>query len=382
MTDKRVVHSDLDYSGEPRHLLVFMDGTWNDENGIANDGITTNIYKLFRALEGEHKSGNIPHTITHQKHIALYYRGIGNDDDNDMLGSWFKGAFGGSEKRIRDSAYCGIVEHYRKGDKISIFGFSRGSASARLLASDLEEEGVVASIEVHTSKEENKSTGRIEKVYKKYEDKSQKKSKVKIEFLGIFDTVGAFGIPVDLGFGFQKLNLFKDLDVAGNVKQVVHCVSIDESRDPFIPTLCNKAEHVDEVWFAGVHADIGGGYRHNHLSKIPTAYMIGRLNQIFTSQPIQFNQTRLAELIHYEMSDDFQLHYHGDGAVKNRRKIQVLENSESSTEKPRIHESVLSLITSNSVYLNTPLDSFSRLDKIQYYPKSVNGLMGNYITVS
>jgi hypothetical protein len=299
-----------------------------------------------------------------------------------MLGSWFKGAFGGSEKRIRDSAYCGIVEHYRKGDKISIFGFSRGSASARLLASDLEEEGVVASIEVHTSKEENKSTGRIEKVYKKYEDKSQKKSKVKIEFLGIFDTVGAFGIPVDLGFGFQKLNLFKNLDVAGNVKQVVHCVSIDESRDPFIPTLCNKAEHVDEVWFAGVHADIGGGYRHNHLSKIPTAYMIGRLNQIFTSQPIQFNQTRLAELIHYEMSDDFQLHYHGDGAVKNRRKIQVLENSESSAEKPRIHESVLSLITSNSVYLNTPLDSFSRVDKIQYYPKSVNGLMGNYITVS
>lgn len=382
MTDKRVVHSDLDYSGEPRHLLVFMDGTWNDENGIANDGITTNIYKLFRALEGEHKSENIPHTITHEKHIALYYRGIGNDDDNDMLGSWFKGAFGGSEKRIRDSAYCGIVEHYRKGDKISIFGFSRGSASARLLASDLEEEGVVASIEVHTSKEENKSTGRIEKVYKKYEDKSQKKSKVKIEFLGIFDTVGAFGIPVDLGFGFQKLNLFKDLDVAANVKQVVHCVSIDESRDPFIPTLCNKAEHVDEVWFAGVHADIGGGYRHNHLSKIPTAYMIGRLNQIFTNQPIQFNQTRLAELIHYEMSDDFQLHYHGDGAVKNRRKIQVLENSESSTEKPRIHESVLSLITSNSVYLNTPLDSFSRLDKIQYYPKSVNGLMGNYITVS
>ena len=72
MTDKRVVHSDLDYSGEPRHLLVFMDGTWNDENGIANDGITTNIYKLFRALEGEHKSENIPHTITHEKHIALY----------------------------------------------------------------------------------------------------------------------------------------------------------------------------------------------------------------------------------------------------------------------------------------------------------------------
>jgi uncharacterized protein (DUF2235 family) len=382
MTDKKVVHSNLDYRGEPRHLLVFMDGTWNDENGIANDGITTNIYKLFRALEGKLKSDSIPHTITHEKHIALYYRGIGNDDDNNMAGSWFKGAFGGSEKRIRDSAYCGIVEHYRKGDKISIFGFSRGSASARLLASDLDKEGVVASIEVHTNEEENKSTGCIEKVYKKYADKSKKKSKVKVHFLGIFDTVGAFGIPVDLGLGFQKLNLFKDLDVAGNVKQVVHCVSIDESRDPFIPTLCNKADHVDEVWFAGVHADIGGGYRHNQLSKIPTAYMIDRLNQAFASQPVQFNQTKLAELTHYELSDDFQLHYHGDGAVRERRKIQVLDNSESSIDKPKIHESVFRLIGSNNVYLNTPLDSFSKVDKIQYCPKSVNGLMGKYIAVS
>ncbi len=382
MSDKRPVSSDLDYSGEPRHLLVFMDGTWNDENGIANDGITTNIYKLFRALEGELNSDSIPHSITHEKHVALYYRGIGNDDDNNMVGSWFKGAFGGSEKRIRDSAYCGIIEHYRKGDKISIFGFSRGSASARLLASDLHKEGVVASIDVHTNEEENKSTGCIETIYKKYSGKSKKKHKVDVNFLGIFDTVGAFGIPIDLGFGFQKLNLFKDLDVAGNVKQVVHCVSIDESRDPFIPTLCNKAEHVDEVWFAGVHADIGGGYRHNQLSKIPTAYMIDRLNQTFASQPVQFNQARLAEISHYDMSDIFQLHYHGDGAAKERRKIEVLDNSESSSDKPRVHESVFSLIDSNSVYLNTPLDSFSKLDKIQYSPKSVNGLMGKYIAVS
>ncbi|MBQ0718798.1 MAG: DUF2235 domain-containing protein [Gammaproteobacteria bacterium] len=382
MTDKRVVSSDLDYSGEPRHLLVFMDGTWNDENGIANDGITTNIYKLFRALEGELKNESIPHIMTHEKHIALYYRGIGNDDDNNMIGSWFKGAFGGSEKRIRDSAYCGIVEHYRKGDSISIFGFSRGSASARLLASDLHKEGVVASIEVHTNDEENKSTGATESVYKKYDDKSKKKAKVNVSFLGIFDTVGAFGIPVDLGFGFQKLNLFKDLDVAANVKQVVHCVSIDESRDPFIPTLCNKAKHIDEVWFTGVHADIGGGYRQNHLSKIPTAYMVDKLKQTFASKPIQFNEDKLAELTHYEMSDVFQLHYHGDGVVKERRKIQVIENSESSTYKPKIHKSVFSLIESTNMYLSTPLDSFAKLDKIQYCPKSVNGLMGKYKEVS
>ena len=382
MSDKKTIYSDLDYNGEPRHLLVFMDGTWNDENGVGNDGITTNIYKLFRALDGDLTNNSIPHVITHQKHVALYYRGIGNDDDNNMVGSWFKGAFGGSEKRIRDSAYCGIVEHYRKGDIISIFGFSRGAATARMLAADLHKEGIVASIEVHTKEEENESTGKIEKVYKRYDDKSDEKlMEIEVGFLGVFDTVGAFGIPVDIGFGFQKLNLFKNLDVAPNVKKVVHCVSIDESRDPFIPTLCNKAEHVDEVWFAGVHSDLGGGYRHNHLSKIPMAYMIKKLNQAFIDNPIQFNQHKIGKLTGYDMADEFQLHYHGDGAVKERRKIKVLDDNETSRNKPKIHDSVFKLMQSDNIYLNTPFDSFSKLTQIRYCPKSVNGLMGSYEVV-
>lgn len=382
MTDKKIVHSNLDYSGDPRHLLVFMDGTWNDENGIGNDGITTNIYKLFRALEGEHTAKSIPHIVKHEKHIALYYRGIGNDD-NSMVGSWFKGAFGGSEKRIRDSAYCGIVEHYRKGDTISIFGFSRGSATARMLASDLHKNGIVASLEVHTEREKNQSTGVIENVYKKYGTVSDEKfTDIDICFLGLFDTVGAFGIPVDIGFGFQKLNIFKNLDVSPKVAQVVHCVSIDESRDPFIPTLCNKANHVEEVWFAGVHADLGGGYRHNQLSKIPMAYMLDKLQATVSENPICFEKQKLDDLVSYDIADEFQLHYHGDGVVKQRRKIEVIDNGESSQHKPKIHKSVIELMESGNLYLNTPFESFSKLEKIRYYPKSINGLMEKYKEVS
>ncbi|HIA59397.1 MAG TPA: DUF2235 domain-containing protein [Gammaproteobacteria bacterium] len=95
------------------------------------------MYKLFRVLKGRLTQKSIPHIIEHEEHLALYFRGIGNDDDSSMLGSFYYGVFGGSEKRIRDHAYVSIVEHYRKGDRISIFGFSRGAASARLLASDL-----------------------------------------------------------------------------------------------------------------------------------------------------------------------------------------------------------------------------------------------------
>jgi len=374
---EEVYTSDLSYRGQSRHLLVFLDGTWNDENGKENDGITTNIYKLFRTLEGKLTEGSIPHVIEHEKHIALYFRGIGNDDDNSMLGSIFYGMFGGSEKRIRDHAYVNIIKHYRKGDKISIFGFSRGAATARLLTSDLNENGIVKSVEVEYKKEKNESTNKTELVYKKHKEIDVAKVKnVPVHFLGIFDTVGAFGIPVDIGFGFQKMNLFKDLTVSENAKQVVHCVSIDESRKPFIPTLCNNADNVDEVWFAGVHSDVGGGYRHNSLSKIPLNYMLDKLKSAFADDLICFDQSKLDSLIKLEPTPEFLLHYHGDGFVKARRDIHVLDNEKPSKKRPNIHKSVFELMDSKYVFLSTPVDGFCKVESIRYFPKSISGLQG------
>jgi len=110
--------------------------------------------------------------------------------------------------------------------------------------------------------------------------------------------------------------------------------------------------------------------------------MIDKLNQTFINSPIQFNQERIDQLTRYELTDKFQMHYHGDGAIKKRRKIEVLVKSENSRHKPKIHSSAFSLMSSDNIYLNTPLESFSKLEKIQYYPNSVNGLMGVYEVVS
>ncbi|MFP6827162.1 MAG: DUF2235 domain-containing protein [Pseudohongiellaceae bacterium] len=383
MADTRTVKSNLAYTGTPRHLLVFMDGTWNDENGRDNDGVTTNIYKLFRVLKGRLTQKSIPHIIEHEEHLALYFRGIGNDDDSSMLGSFYYGVFGGSEKRIRDHAYVSIVEHYRKGDRISIFGFSRGAASARLLASDLKKEGVAKFITIHSKREKNKSTGVRELVYKKYSKISTiREVAVAVRFLGIFDTVGAFGIPVEIGFGFQKINLFKDLTVSANVKTVVHCVSIDENRKPFIPTLCNQARNVSEVWFAGVHADIGGGYGHPQLGRIPLSYMLGRLDKTFSNNRVAFDKVKLSQLTDYNLGvDEFHLHYHGDGIVKKRRDIVVLKDGENSGNKPAIHSSVFNLMDSKKLILSTTFDGFAKIEAIRYMPKSITGLMGNFALI-
>ena len=277
MKTKRVYRSDLDYSGPNRHILVFLDGTWNDENGKDGDGIVTNIYKLFSSMSGNLDKTDVPFKRETSTQLALYFRGVGNDEDHSTVGTFYEGAFGAGEKRIRDNAYSEIVRHYRRGDKISIFGFSRGAACARLLAGKINKYGIKQEIEVQGK------TNDGEFYFQNYKHKDERKLPVDVEFLGIFDTIGAFGIPINIpGLPFQKINLFKNLKVAKNVKQVVHCVAIDESREPFIPTLCNQSDKVDEVWFAGVHTDVGGGYRYAELGKITLGYMVSRLNQHFS----------------------------------------------------------------------------------------------------
>ena len=67
---------------KPRALLIFMDGTWNDENGHGNDGAITNIYKMFSSLSGTHVSDIIPHQKSTTRQLGLYFRGIGNDEEN------------------------------------------------------------------------------------------------------------------------------------------------------------------------------------------------------------------------------------------------------------------------------------------------------------
>ena len=115
---------------KPRALLIFMDGTWNDENGYCNDGAITNVYKMFSTLSGSHRVGDIPHQKRTAKHLGLYFRGVGNNEDHIKSIGYYQGAFGAGERNIRDHAYANICKHYRPGDRICIIGYSRGAASA------------------------------------------------------------------------------------------------------------------------------------------------------------------------------------------------------------------------------------------------------------
>ena len=369
----------IDAVETPRNLLIFMDGTWNDENGRNNDGAVTNIYKLFSSLHGDLDDDHIPHMKSSSKNLGLYFRGVGNDEDNIKAMGYYQGAFGAGEKSIRDHAYASICRYYRPGDRICIFGFSRGASSARLLASKLAEHGLPAEITIHYKNAKNKNTGKAEQFFTKYKAKKENSKQVDVSFLGIFDTVGAFGIPISLGpLNFQKINLFRDLTLSPNIKHAVHLVAIDESREPFIPTLANQNVRVNEVWFPGVHADVGGGYHDCMLGNVTLDYMVGRLNEIITAPHVSFT-TRLKKHTNYDLdNDDFIIHYHGDGVAKEPRNLHVLKNEKPTKLPVKVHRSALKLQGQDNFYYSERLNSFATKVPITYDPVNLKGLKKNY----
>jgi Uncharacterized alpha/beta hydrolase domain (DUF2235) len=102
---------------------------------------------------------------------------------------------------------------------------------------------------------------------------------VKIKMIGVWDTVGALGIPVRGLRGLTRDKyLFHDTELSGAVEHAYHALAIDERRAPFEPTLWyykpKENQHVEQVWFCGVHSDVGGGYAEAGLSDIALNWMI------------------------------------------------------------------------------------------------------------
>ena len=370
----------LEGKEKPRNLLVFMDGTWNDENGRDNNGAVTNIYKMFSSLSGSHNHSNIPHIKSTAKHIGLYFRGVGNDEENIQQIGYYQGAFGAGERNIRDHAYASICKHYRPGDKISIFGFSRGAASARLLASKLNEHGLPKRITLNYRQKTNKNTGKKELMFSSYKAEEENSKDVEVSFLGVFDTVGAFGIPLKIGpLNFQKINLFKDLTIAPNIKKALHLLAIDESREAFIPTLTNFEERIEEVWMPGVHADVGGGYHDCLLGNIALDFMINKLAEAVSEPEVTFSKS-VNRWIDYDLvRDDFVIHYHGDGFKKEARPIQVLKREKPAKHAARIHKSALMFLEQDNLYFSEKFSSFSTRVPISYNPDNLKALGDNFI---
>lgn len=261
-----------------RNLIVCCDGTWNTPDQ-ADQGVPTptNVVRLFNSLAAQNAEG-IPQ-------LRYYHPGVGTD------GSWWNRAVGGGAGvglgRNLMSAYHWLAQQYEPGDRLFLFGFSRGAYTVRSLAGMITSEH--CGLLQLTGLGEAEGWKRVERAYERgYRKRKSRGSwagswpfhqagaagtSPPVHFLGVWDTVGALGIPNELSI----LNLiddprhyaFHDTELNERVLHARHAVAVDERRASFAPTLWTQVAHRSEVrqlWFPGVHADVGGGYPETGLS--------------------------------------------------------------------------------------------------------------------
>lgn len=270
-----------------KRLVCCLDGTWNSPD---QEGNPTSVTRIMRAIRPVDDDGT--------QQIVFYDRGVGT-------GGWLSrlrgGALGrGLGENVRD-AYRFLVNNHRPGDEICVFGFSRGAFTARSLC------GLVGRIGLLPDEREY-TTEDAWKAYRSPARDPDRKARldaiadhasgdVRVRLVGVWDTVGALGIPNDwFTWNMRRKYAFHDTTLGHGIDHAFHALAIDERRGPFVPTLwrlppgrslpaTDEADPdrtetvVEQVWFPGVHTDVGGGYADNTLSNTPLAWMIRRASE-------------------------------------------------------------------------------------------------------
>ncbi|MDX2245716.1 MAG: DUF2235 domain-containing protein [Bacteroidia bacterium] len=313
---KNVHHTQLGQSAgqKSRNLIFCFDGTWNDPSDKLEKGSDiTNVLKTYNAA------------VQDKNQMAFYYSGVGTQ--GGKLDEIVGGATGAGAGKIRNQGYVDLVKNYRPGDKVFVFGFSRGAAIARLFANQVHQEGIPETLHFTDQKKKYKTQG--------------KSTPVEISLLGLYDTVASFGIPVNIaGIPFQQIDLGRELSIPPNVKRVFHLVAFHEDRNTFRPTLVNHAENVEEIWFPGVHSNVGGGYNDNGISDIALKYMVERAAEngmLFKADHLAKIRPNFTGIVFDRLKEDYPLGL-------SPRDIVVIENGEASPLPPKIHYTVFEWI--------------------------------------
>ena len=253
-----------------KRVILCLDGTWNDNKA---GSILTNVAKLHHAI--------LPRDAGGIQQVTHYVDGIASTAGESV--QFLKGAVGfGVGDRIR-RAYELLATDYEPGDEIYLFGFSRGAFEARSLGALITLFGVAKSVtgfpyatawSLYRTRDAKRSRSAMAGV------RAAAHYPVRIKCVGVWDTVGNIGNP----FTSSRMFKFHDTTLSDSIDVGLHALSIDEVRGPFRPALWSLAkgerladhQHVEQVWFAGSHCDVGGGFRETGLSDISLLWMAER----------------------------------------------------------------------------------------------------------
>jgi len=261
-----------------KRIVICADGTWNRPEKDLKKDFPTNVLKLARAIKPRDKD------VSQQ---VFYDWGIGSYHDRVIGGATGRGL----HKNIMDN-YRYIVQNYSPNDEIYLFGFSRGSYTVRCLCGLINNVGILKRNNAsliqqafdHYKKSSPDWTPSGAKSVAFRSDFSHRSRKIK--FVGVWDTVGAMGIPISFLGLFDDKDEFYDTKIGRNVEFARHAMAIDEHREDFEPTIWEPRPKVDirQVWFIGAHADVGGSYKPDNngklLSDLPLFWLLEEAGKI------------------------------------------------------------------------------------------------------
>lgn len=270
-----------------KRIILLLDGTWNDADVGPFD---TNIVRLREIIgrsldsppskmptDGPFAGDSTAKLVsgrTYQgqtEHLVFYERGVGTGPFLDRIkgGSFGEGLTGNIRR-----AYKFLSFFYEPGDQIFVFGFSRGAYTARSLVGYIGAAGLLKRDNCTPDLEgkawdyyRSDPNDRMPGIWAELTPIVHDRGALRIECLGVFDTVGALGVPIPEFYRFNRESYeFHNVDLSSTTNVNLHALAVDEHRQPFAPTVWRKPKFksfttvTEQVWFAGSHADVGGGY--------------------------------------------------------------------------------------------------------------------------
>ncbi|KAF8960979.1 hypothetical protein BDZ97DRAFT_2034223 [Flammula alnicola] len=286
-----------------KRIIVFCDGTWQD--GVAEQRSQyTNVLRLARSINHEDTRFDPP-----VMQVVFYQSGIGSD--KNLYSEYVEGTTGNSLADKVEEAYAFIAHNFNPGDEIFLFGFSRGAYTARMVAAFIGEIGVLdrkdmdsfAGIFIDFQKlgpcANPKVKIRLEEKLARWRSPDSpgrqraalENEKFTVKCLGVWETVGSLGLPEEIPVPRKTYHLFgfQDSQLGDHIEAAYQALALNEMRvdfncNKFNQTPAGKAKHqtLKQCWFAGCHADIGGGYKNHDLADLTLVWMAAHIENVLS----------------------------------------------------------------------------------------------------
>lgn len=343
-----------------KNIVLCFDGTWNKPGEEGNEAHNTNVVRFWSSVANVAPDGS--------SQVKWYDQGVGTHWYDKALGG-LVGA--GLEKNVLDG-YKELSRVYDDGDRVFVLGFSRGAYTARSLVGMIRNCGLIRKEQVS-----DVSLAAAYWVYRTRDDgvdslaaklfRKRYSRPIAITFVGVWDTVGALGIPLSvLEDANHEFYEFHDVKLSSIVENAYQALAIDEHRKDYDacvwdPTDTPAGQVLEQRWFAGAHCNVGGGYDDRTLSDITLAWMQGKASALGLGlDPAQVVTTTAANWSG-SMVDSYASFLNGEYCRLYPRFFRVMGRTQLGNE--RIDESVALRCTDTTRdprYAPTN-DGFSRL---------------------